>query len=91
VQAPTKYELALNLKPAKAFGLEIPDKVRALADETAEVRLRRSARKEIGPASPALFLYSSERRPRPAWRRPAKRICKAQNNYPISSSSSWLP
>jgi hypothetical protein len=50
------------------------------APATAEVRLRRSARKEIGPASPALSLYSSERRPRPAWRRPAKRICKAQNN-----------
>src|SRR5215831_12847735 len=56
----------------------------------AQVRL--SARKDIGPASPALSLYSSERRPRPAWQRPAKLVCKVQNNYPISSvSSSWLP
>src|SRR5215813_8291846 len=44
----------------------------------AEVRLRRSARKEIGPASPALSLYSSERRPRPAWQRPA--ILQAHKN-----------
>src|SRR5262245_57527529 len=59
---------------------------------TGRSQARRSARKEIGPASPALSLYSSERRPRPAWQRPAKLICKVQNNYPISSvSSSWLP
>jgi putative ABC transport system substrate-binding protein len=36
VQAPTKYQLVINLKTAKALGLDVPVHLQQIADELIE-------------------------------------------------------
>jgi hypothetical protein len=36
VQAPTKYEMVINLKTAKLLGLTVPDKLLSITDEVIE-------------------------------------------------------
>ena len=61
VQAPTKYQMAINLKTAKALGLNVPNTLIGLADEIIRLAMYAIGTKRTSPSALHMSAYDPKR------------------------------